>query len=323
MFHAGLVDLPLEHAPEPGKEGFRLVGVLALGAAVADGVVDHDPMEVDLEIAIGRVLIRDDGGTAPDIVLNMIPDVFGVLRGYDVGERPVRPYSFRVDLAQGQDAYLRHGGFTVAIGPVNSLVGRSPVWIEVCPVRLDLAGHGRLVIPGLEKRAPQLVVEGEGGLVLDSDVAPQLQGGYALGPVRQQEDRYQDGPKRQISGMQPGAAGHGIGVAAVLAPPLPPSLAEIVVHAAALGAIRCPARLGPAQVAKGLEHLVLVPQGDLRDREAAGFGRQQEVLLVRVVFRGHYGQYKAYFLTFVKYCEMLARYIVKCRTSLGNRLKYR
>jgi hypothetical protein len=47
------------------------------------------------------------------------------------------------------------------------------------------------------------------------------------------------------------------------------------------------------------------------------------VLLVRVVFRGHYGQYTTYFLTFVKYCEMLAGYIVKCRTSHDNRLKYR
>jgi hypothetical protein len=39
------------------------------------------------------------------------------------------------------------------------------------------------------------------------------------------------------------------------------------------------------------------------------------VLLVRVVFRGHYGQYKAYFLTFVNYCELLVVCIVKCGTS--------
>ncbi|MFH1883248.1 MAG: hypothetical protein ABIL62_11110 [Planctomycetota bacterium] len=218
--------------------------------------------------------------------LKLIPDVLGIFPVDHIRERPGRTFAFFPGLPDDQNTGFGHGGLPVPIGPVHGPVGRPLARIDVCPIGLDLALHGRLVIPGIEKCAPQLVIQGVRRLVPTIQV---VGCGHPFDRIRQQDDSDQDGLEGQVGGMQPGSTGHRIGASAILAPPLPPPLDEIVIHASTDWAIRLSIRLRPPQFAEGLEDGLLVPFRDLRNGKAAGFRRQQEVLFVRVVFRGHYG----------------------------------
>ena len=124
----------------------------------------------------------------------------------------------------------------------------------------------------------ELVREHEGRLVLHVEVARELQGRMALGAVHEDGDGEKVGADRQLAAGEDGPAGDAELVLAGLTLPKLAGGDEAMGEAAAARAHRLAARVAPADHAEGVVGFLGAHTRDLRQRERAGGGGEEEVL---------------------------------------------
>lgn len=193
-------------------------------------------------------------------------------------------------LRDGRDgtaaALAQHDDDTALAGLVLGLATVDPVFLpvlgsdvaaEIGAVDLDLAGGGvgrRVGADGLT----ELVGEHESRLVLNVQVAGELQGAVALGAVHEDRNGEQIGADRQLAAGEDGPRRNGELVLTGLALPKLAGGDEAVGEAAAAGANRIAARVAPADHAEGVVGFLGGHAGDLRQGERPGRPREEKML---------------------------------------------
>lgn len=126
-------------------------------------------------------------------------------------------------------------------------------------------------------RLAQLVGQHEGRLVGDVEVAAELQSADALGGIGEDRDRHQVVADRQLAAVEGRAAGDAELPQAALAFEQAAGAELVSGTAAAMRAHRIAARLMPPQRPEGAVRLLVRHAGNLRQREGAGLGGEEEV----------------------------------------------
>lgn len=163
------------------------------------------------------------------------------------------------------------------VNPIRLAVLGADVAAKIGAIDFNRAGGGvggRLGSDGLT----ELVRENEGRFVLHIQVAGELQGAVALGPVHEDRDSEQVGADRQLTAGEGRAGRYGELVLTGLALPELAGADEAVREAATARTDRLAARVAPTDHAEGVVRFLGAHTGDLRQRERAGRAGEEEVL---------------------------------------------
>src|SRR5689334_5887698 len=163
-------------APRPGEEGLRAVGA-GVVVGVLDGVVDPPGVEAGMQRVPGRGFVGVDRRGAIHARLDEVER--RVLAGEHRRQRAAQAGSGQRPLPDHDD-HLALAALVPGQAPILAVlfpVLRADVAAEVGPVHLDLpAGAAEPQAPELQAQGlADLVLQHEGGLVLDAQVARQRQ----------------------------------------------------------------------------------------------------------------------------------------------------
>lgn len=171
-----------------------------------------------------------------------------------------------------------------AVDAILGLVLRTDVTASILAVDLDLAiEHHLLPAPG--DRLAQLHEEHPGGLVLDADLARELEPSLAFHRVRREPDGDEHLLEAQFSRMKDRARGDAEhGLTGLLGAFEAVAAHRVAAQRSALGAVRLALRLMPAQPLKPVVGSHIPHLGEIEHRQRSALWRQQEMLaLGRVV----------------------------------------
>jgi len=180
-------------AAEPAKEALGLVRVRAVFGHVLDAVIDATHVVGGMKRIPATRFVSADRSAGSDT----LPDQRNrrALAGYDERQRPAH------DLA-GDDDNLPLAGLFLdepAINALGFLVLRLLAAARIHAVDVNLAGQFGAAVNFRSQHLAELVAEHEGRLVLDVEVAAQLERRMALGPVREDCNGKQVRPDRQLA----------------------------------------------------------------------------------------------------------------------------
>src|SRR5579859_767130 len=269
----------MERAPlapsHTAEEALDLVGRDASLAPVGEAVIDAlDLLEDRRHLIVGVVLVGHDQVRMSRVALKQRHDDGRVLRFRD------RRDDAAVALADGDDA-LALAGLVLAKAPVDAVLG--PVlWTDVAADihAVDLDGafqHQRGALGG--DRLTELHQVGPSGLVLDAQLASDLEGSLALHGMGRERDGRQQQAEPQLPVREDRPAGHAELVAAALCPAFEATAARLPgVGDTASWAVRDAVCLRPAGSQEPLVGSLFGHAEDAMQRQRPALLREQVVL---------------------------------------------
>ena len=283
---AELVHLAVLHAAKAGEVTFgEIVGGPIVGPVFL-AVIDAPGVEFGMQGIVGIGLVGANGGAFFHEGFGQFGYVGLVLGLQNEGDgfvcalQDVAVGIFRVECLPHHEhaalvRVLVNGKTTV--DPILFFVLRTDMAVDVSAVHVDLAGQG-FRLPLFHQRFADFVRQDEGSLVLNIEIAGELQGGNALHRIGEDGDRAKIDLQRQFVESKDRPGSHRKGVVACLAAPLlarRQKIMAVVTAAARAGGFLA---LAPAHFPENLEGFLVRHLEHLPNRKGSGLGGEKEVL---------------------------------------------
>ncbi len=271
---AELVNLAVLHPAEAGEIGFGKVVGRAVVRPVFVLMVHPAGIEFCMERIVGVRLVGADRGPFRHEGIGQLHHIALVLVLQHEGQRLLRACRklFALLTHDEDTALARLLVFRQAtINTVSLLVLRADMTVHISAVHVDLAGK-RLDHALLDQGFADLVREHESGLVLDAQIAGELQGGNPFRGIGENGDRRQVDPQWQLVEGEDRSRCHRKGMVAGFAAPLLAGRQEVMLIDRAASRAYGFLALAPTHFPENREGFLVRHLEHLPDREGPGAG---------------------------------------------------
>ena len=277
---AELVNLAVLHPAEAGEIGFGKVVCRAVVRPVFVLMVHPAGVEFGMQGIVSVRLVGADRGPFRHESVGELHYIALVLVLQHEGQRLLRACGQLLALLpHDEDATLARLLMLrqATVNAVSLLVLRADMAVHVSAVHVDLAGK-RFDHALLDQGFTDLVREHKSGLVLDAQIAGELQGRNALRSICENGDRRQVDPQWQLVEGEDRSRCHRKGMVAGFAAPLLAGRQEVMLIDRAACRTGGFLAFAPTHFPENREGFLVRHLEHLPDREGPGAGREKEVL---------------------------------------------